>query len=299
MMLRRRLLIAGAGALCAPAVVRAQSVLQHRFPEHWRPYQVPRFRVHINREHPLARDLITMVVPGSPHAWNDIGARTPPLAPRTNGGLVGSRGGPASRSDGANPTGALSSAEPVALEITTGLTLGWYGWYGTAHGGNDTPIFGTTRSTGSLYLANIGTAAGATNDIRALYGNGGSFVAATASANMPLNQVNAIAASFPMGGATGQFTLNGALIGSFTNSGTPTYDTTTRLGMGANNFDATRIPNTRDLAGAVWGRVLSNDELLWFTREPFAMLAPQSLDDRALIGVVGGGGYMMMQSGAR
>lgn len=293
-MMRRALL---AGLLAAPAIARADTLMpRFRSPSLWRPGAIPpaaaRFR--INREHPLGRGLIACYIPGSAYGWRDVANTAPPLAPNTNGGLLTAAPGAASNANGANPTGAQTAIAPATatFNVTSGVTVAWYGQHVSNFAGNDVAFFGLIDSAGSpFYYYALGAAAGAPNALRMFSNNAGSFVSLAAGGNASLTAPMAFIGTLPMGGATGQSAHDGAL-GSTYVSPTPSYNATARIGLGFNGSVPTRIGNNLDCAGLIWNRVLSNDEMLLWTREPMAMLRPETIHDRAL--VKPGGGMLLL-----
>jgi hypothetical protein len=286
--------------LTAPAIVQAANIRKARFPGWWRPTQVPvGIRCAIDRSHPLGQTLLCAYAPGTQNAYTDIAGVGPALAPRTNGGLLTTAIGVANNGNGSNPTGAASVARPPStLERTTAITLAWVGQVIAAHSSQPAPLFGFGDSAGApFYSYNVAIVAGATPTICALYNNAGSFVEADGTTAFPLTGVSSGMVTFPMGGATGSFYVNGAAAGTYTNNGTPTFAATDQIVFAAHGFDLSRIVLANSNLGVMWAGALPTDMAQWFAAEPFAMLKPFTLDDRVDTAAVGSGAGGMILLG--
>lgn len=267
-----------------PHIARADGArLMHRAP--WfgdGVYRAPVGAVEVDATHFLASNLAACYVFGANSALGDIVGGNSALAPvnlAATGWMVSAPGiGIAlSGSENTGPSGARSIAEPVSLETTTAATLGAVLVANQGATGNTASYVAVTKSAGAIWQYSMGvTTSGTANVFWATSTSASSFSNGTGiTQHVPL----AVAASFIWGG-TGAYYQNGVQIYTYAMTGTPVYDSTTRLEVGSNQADTTRQCQGSIAAAFVWNRALSASELTAFTLDPFSMLRPAILRDR-------------------
>lgn len=298
--MRRRSFIAAAGLLAAPAILRAEPVMRHRFPAGRQgalPSAFPTYPVAINRDHNIGARVLAFYMPGSLYGLNDIAGLGPPLTARTNSGRVVTAGGAANIGNGANPTGASSSVQPVGLEVNP-VTVGWAGIITADHGGQEAMAFGiSSTACGPCYVYGIAVDSGVGGVMRAEWNNAGSFSSAGFAA-IPRNVFNAVAVQFPFGGGTGRCVANGAVLGStYVATGNPNFAATDRVTMAAPAFDLTRIAFSQTVVGAIFQGALSQRDMAAWTMAPFSVLRPLTIDERFDAAGGGGGGARSVRVG--
>ena len=254
----------------------------------WSAHQVPQHAVEIDFDHPQARGLVGLYIPGGRSGFRDLCSIGPALTPHTAGTFGQSSLGPGLNCN-ANSSGASSSVRPTQYEFaSTNAAVVHLGYHlATQATGSDSPIVALNRSGGGspYYPWNL-----------ALFNNANG-ITFECSAGGPFNTavladigINSLAVTFgTQNGNSVTMYKNGTSLGGGSLTSAITYYSDDLFEIGVNTAYQTRYYNGISLAAWVYntGSVqMPASTVAWLAREPFAMLRPVVRRSYCIPGVV-------------
>ena len=231
---------------------------------------IPAGPLELNRDHPLARGLVALYLPGL--HLHDLTGSCPPLAYGTGTASL-TPDGPAHRSAISGSRITNAGAVPAALQLTTAGTLYWRGV--RISGPNGSIFWGlgpNPHVDPFIYYGFYGVNG---TDVSFDYAAGGVNTVGPVALGVPMGRTS-LAATFTVGGAIEIF-LGGAFRATTNWTGAaPNY---LNLGpgsvnIGGSNGGPTEISNADSALVATWNRALNRDEIALLDRDPYVLVRP-------------------------
>lgn len=238
------------------------------------PRIIPSVPSEIDWSHPLSRGLLSLYLPGI--SLSDFVADGPTLIGGTAATIAPTPHGPGYADQVVN-NGAAFAACPPKLKIAGNMTLLLRLYQISTMGGTSGgPLWGIQHDIANgapFFDLALGSLANGQVFLACNDGAGGTLFTGFDFACTVGALSNVVGVYLP-GGSSSCFLnsgLNGTAVATPSQTAFGAADLLTLGSAGAAEFIQ---PNLASLAGAIWGRALSTDEIAWLDAEPFAMLRP-------------------------